>query len=95
MACLTRCVSSWETKRCEDRPFAVFLIHDSSPLERTPEQHRTLVGRLALHAVIRITCLQSQLEAGLLFCPVSFGGDPEFNVFVRLESSPCPAHSSS
>ena len=28
MACLTRCVSSWETNRYEDRAFAVFPIHD-------------------------------------------------------------------
>src|SRR4030095_1614399 len=77
MACLTRCVSSWETKRGEDRTFSVFLIHDSSPLERMPEQPRTLAGRFALHAVIRITCPQSQPEARLLFCLASFGDDPE------------------
>ena len=38
MACFTRCVSSWETNRCEDRPFAVFPIHDLNPLERTREE---------------------------------------------------------
>ncbi len=36
MACLTRCVLSWETNRCEDRPFAAVPIHDLGPLERTP-----------------------------------------------------------
>ena len=49
MACLTRCVSSWETnRRCESpvhggnprrltRLFSQGLIHDSSSLERMPE----------------------------------------------------------
>ena len=87
MACLTKCVLSWETNRCENRPFAVFPIHDSSPPERTPEETQNLASRFALLAVIRITCPQSQLEARLLFCPASFGDDPEARPLCRQQTS--------
>jgi hypothetical protein len=66
MACLTRCVLSWETNRCEDRPFAVFPIHDSSPLERTPEETQNLASRFALLAVKESHVLD--LSSKLVFC---------------------------
>ena len=87
MASLTSYVLSWETNLCEDRPFAVFPIHHSSPLERTPEETQNLASRFALLAVIRITCPQFQLEARLLFCPASFGDDPEARPLCRRQTS--------
>src|SRR5437773_4767540 len=75
MGCPTRGVLCWETNWREDPPFAVFVIHDASPLEGTPKNAEPR-SRLALQGVIRITCPRFRLEARLLFCPVSFEGDP-------------------
>ena len=54
----------------------MFLVPDSNPLERPPGQ-RTTWRALVLHAVRRITCPRSQLEARLLFGLIFFGDAPE------------------
>src|SRR4029077_5861598 len=79
-----RCVLSWETNRqCEEgrRSLALngrFCCVPNSrfvPLEGTAESADASAKDRA-PSLAGITFPQSQLEVGLLSCPLSFGGDP-------------------
>ena len=88
MACLTRCVLSWETnRRCEP------AVHDgnpwrlNAPFSQGPNSRFELAGAHARGRCDRITSPQSRIEARLLFCPVSFGDDPEARPPCRRQTS--------
>src|SRR4029077_14037065 len=84
MACRTRCVLFWETnRRCES------LIHGGSPPRLTRLLSEGPIPRwsFARGRCDRITSPRSRIEARLLFCLVSFGGDPEARPPCRRQTS--------
>src|SRR5881394_3262454 len=87
MGYLTRCVLSWEiNRRCEDYLSRRRLLALNAPrfVQNSRLEFATTGGRESadpwradrVSRRDRITCPRSRLEARLLFCPVSFEGDP-------------------